>query len=82
MTNLELHHPEILELPGVALVEILGEEALAVVERIPVAVLADDLAEIGPADIENALVIDLVRLTDRAPLATNGQDALPICNVR
>jgi hypothetical protein len=60
------NHPEILELPGVGRIEILGKEPAAVEERCPVAEFADDLAEIRPADLEDALVIQLVGLDDPA----------------
>ena len=61
-----LHHADVLELPGVVAVEVLRKQPLAVVQRGPVALDADDIAEIGPADLENPGEIHLVRLDDAA----------------
>src|SRR6266853_1079570 len=60
------HHADILELPGIVAVEVFRKQALAVVQRRPVAIDADDLAKIGMADLQDALKIDLVRLDDAA----------------
>src|SRR5882757_3047366 len=60
------HHADILELPGIAAVEVFRKQALAVLERRPVAVHADHLAKIGMADFQDALKVDLVRLDDAA----------------
>src|ERR1700732_4149703 len=57
-------YAEILELPGIIRVEIFGEEDSAIEERRPVAIGADDGAEIGHADLEHAREIHLVRLDD------------------
>ena len=43
-----------------------GNSAFAVVERRPIAIDPDDLAEIGPGDLEDAREIQLLRLDDAA----------------
>src|SRR3954454_9733836 len=60
------HHADILELPGIVAVEILRKQPFAIVQRGPVAIDSNDIAEIGPADVENPGEIHLVRLDDAA----------------
>src|ERR1700704_2914424 len=57
---------EVLELPGVGLVNVFGEQPAAIPKWRPVAVFADHGAEIGPADLEVAREIHLVGLDDAA----------------
>src|SRR5262252_856380 len=59
-------HAEVLELPGIALVDVLGEQPAAVLKRRPVAVLADHWPEIRHADLEVARKVHLVGLDDAA----------------
>lgn len=59
-------HAEVLELPRVLAVEVLGEQRRPAFERGPVAVLADDRAEIGHADFEVALEVEFVGFDDAA----------------
>ena len=47
------HSPaDVLELPGIGGVQILGEQFAALVQRRPVGVLSDDRAQVGHADLE------------------------------
>src|SRR5260221_8738585 len=57
-------HPEILELPGIGGVDILGEKDAAILQRRPIAIGADDGAQIGHAYLEDAIEIHLVGLDD------------------
>ena len=57
-------HPEVLELPGIGLVDILGEEFAAALQWGPVALLADDRAEIAHADLGVALEAPPAGLND------------------
>ncbi len=57
---------DVLELPGIVLVDVLGEQPPAIVQRGPVGVLADHRAEIRHADLEVAAEVHLVRLDDAA----------------
>src|SRR6266568_9337817 len=57
-------HAEILELPGIGGVDILGKKDAAILQRRPIAVGTDDGAEIGQADFEDALEIHFVGLDD------------------
>src|SRR5215510_355501 len=59
-------HAEVLELPGIALVDVLREQLAAVLKRRPVAVLADHRPEIRHADLEVARKVHLVGLDDAA----------------
>src|SRR5271165_1149520 len=52
VTKTALPHEHVPELPGVALVDVLGEEAGAFLERGPVGVNADHRAEIGRLHFE------------------------------
>ena len=61
---------DVLELPGVVAVEVFGEEALAVVQRRPVAPDADQVAEIGGGDLQDAGEIHLIRLDDATARAS------------
>src|SRR5665213_135247 len=58
--------PDVLELPRIALVDVLGKEAFAIGERGPVGVGADHVAPVGLADLDVAPEIDLVRLDQAA----------------
>src|SRR5207248_8792975 len=55
-----LYHPDVLELPGVVTVEILRKEPPAILQGRPVAPHADDIAEIGPADLQHPCKIQLL----------------------
>src|SRR5690349_176941 len=57
---------DVLELPWIVAVEVLGKQKFAVLQRRPVAIDADDLPEIGPGDLQDAGEIQLLRL-DGAP---------------
>src|SRR5207245_6283249 len=57
-------HPDVLELPGVVPVDVLGEQPLALVQRRPVGVLPDHRTEVRRADLEVAPEVHLVRLDD------------------
>src|SRR4029077_9074221 len=57
---------EVLELPGIGLIDVLGEQHAALYQRRPVAVLADHRPEIGFADLEVAREIHLIGLDDAA----------------
>src|SRR6266513_2664593 len=54
----------ILELPWILAVEIFGEQPLSIVERCPVIMYPDQLAEIGPRDIEDAREIHFLGFDD------------------
>src|SRR4029079_792872 len=55
--SMRLHHPEVLELPGIVAVDVLGEQPGAVLQRRPAAVLTDHRAKVGHADLEIALEV-------------------------
>src|SRR5262245_26416424 len=57
-------HQHVPELPGIALVDALGEEAGPVGERRPVGIIALDRAEIGPLHRETAAEVHLVGFDD------------------
>src|SRR5216683_3199675 len=57
-------HAEILELPGVDGIDILGKKDAAILQWRPIAVGTDDGAKIGQADFKDALEIHLVGLDD------------------
>src|SRR5262245_34365037 len=57
-------HQHILELPRITLVDVLFEKTATIRQRRPIAVGADDGAEIRPADLEIAPEIDFVGLDD------------------
>jgi hypothetical protein len=42
------------ELPGIALVDILGEKAGAILQRVPVGIVASDRAKIGQLDFKRS----------------------------
>src|SRR3990172_2947052 len=65
-TGLRLNHPEILELPGIGDIDVFRKQIAAVLERRPVAVVADDLAEIRLGESEHALKIQIVGIADAA----------------
>src|SRR5215472_11555887 len=67
-------HPHVLELPGIALVDVLREQSLALVQRRPLGVLADYRAEIRHADLEVAPEIHLVGLDDAEIRILHGPD--------
>src|SRR5579862_450295 len=48
----------VLELPRIALVDVLGEQPLAIRQRRPVGVLADDVAPVGLCDLDVAAEVD------------------------
>src|SRR5579863_5207061 len=54
----------VLELPRIALVDVLGKQPLALVQRRPVGVLPDHRPEVRHADLEVAAEIQLVGLDD------------------
>src|SRR5262245_34554782 len=56
------HDAEVLELPRVGVVDVFLEEPPAVLERRPVRVLADDLAQVGIGDIEHSAVVEVIGL--------------------
>src|SRR5262249_59936561 len=60
------HDADVLELPGVVAIEILGKQPPAILQGRPVAPYADDIAEIRPADLEDALEVQFLRLDDAA----------------
>src|SRR5690349_7991129 len=64
--SIESRDAEILELPGIVRVDVGREEMLPAEQRRPLAVDADDVAEIGLADAEDPRVVHLVRLDDAA----------------
>src|SRR5688500_12742772 len=64
MTSARSAHEHVAELPGIALVDVLREEAGAALERRPIGVEALDRTEIGRLHLEAATEIDLVRLDD------------------
>src|SRR4029079_5125497 len=55
---------DVRELPGIALVDVLGEERLAIGEWVPAGIDAGHLAEIGHLNFKTAAEIDLVRFDD------------------
>src|SRR5688572_21823767 len=59
--RITLSHSEILELPGIG-VHVAAEELGAALDRSPVAVDADEIAEVGPGDVEHDLVVELLGL--------------------
>src|SRR3990170_6225709 len=59
-------HQHVLELPGVAVVDLLREQLVAPAERRPVGVGADHRAEIGTLDFEAAAKIHLVGFDNAA----------------
>src|SRR5688572_19961725 len=58
----ERSDPDVLELPGIRLVQIFGEQPLAIMQRRPVRVGAFDGAEVRQADLEVAPEIHFVGL--------------------
>src|SRR5690349_25075985 len=60
------HDANVFELPGIVAVEILGKEPPAILQRRPVAPYADDIAEIGTADLEHPREIQFLRLDNAA----------------
>src|SRR5260221_346997 len=63
---------EVLELPRIVGVEIFREQVPAVAQRRPVAIGADNLAEIGPHDFHAALEIHVVGLDDTGASVFDG----------
>ena len=61
-----LRHQHVLELPRIATIHVLREQSVAVGERRPVGVLADDRTEIRPLDLEAAPEVELVGLDQAA----------------
>ena len=59
-----LSHQHVLELPRIALVDVLREEARATGERRPIGIDADDRAEIGRLNLEAAAEVQFVGLHD------------------
>src|SRR5262249_56646590 len=57
-------YQHVLELPGIASIDVLGEQLAAADQRRPVGVVPDHRAEIGPLDVEAAAEIHLVGLHD------------------
>src|ERR1700688_1570040 len=65
-------HAKVLKLPRVGSVEILGKWIVATIERCPIAIRADDVAEIRRAELDDAREIHLVRLDDAAARVLDG----------
>src|SRR5262245_15548426 len=55
---------KVLELPRIGLVPLLLEQPAAVLQRRPVGIFTDDVAQIGIGEIEDAAEVDLVRIGD------------------
>src|SRR5690606_32717220 len=55
------------ELPGVVLVDVLGEQSRPAFERRPVGVVAPDRAEIGRLHLKAAAIVHLVGVDDARP---------------
>ena len=63
---LSSNRADVLELPGIRFVEIFGKHPAAIDQRMPLGILADHQAEIRPADLQDALVVEVVRFDDTA----------------
>src|SRR6185437_15109777 len=76
---------DVLELPRVGLIEVFGEQPLALVQRRPVCIAADDRAEIRRADFQVAPEVDLIGLDDAAvrvlPQTTPESTAIVTCRL-
>src|SRR5690606_34569621 len=59
-----LVHPEVLELPGIVAVEVLVEQGFPALQGCPVAIFADDVAEVGGGYLEDVVGGDVVGLDD------------------
>ncbi|OBQ31611.1 MAG: hypothetical protein AN485_23600, partial [Anabaena sp. MDT14b] len=57
-------HEDVAELPGIGRVDVLGEQAGAILERVPVGVIALHRPKIRQLHFEAAAVIHLIRLDD------------------
>lgn len=71
----QLSHDDVLELPGIVQINVFWKQALPpVVQRSPVGVGADQPAEIGILDRQDAIVIEFVRVDDSPARILHGPD--------
>src|SRR6516164_8749530 len=70
----------ILKLPRIVAIEIFRKQTLPVFERSPIAIDSDNVAEIGPSNGEDTLVIHLIRFDDpRARMLDRPNDPAQHC---
>src|SRR5580704_9309795 len=56
------NHPNVLELPRVRLIQVLGEQFAALIQGIPIGVLAHHGPQVGQADFQRPLVVHVIGL--------------------
>src|SRR5271163_1004258 len=67
-----LNNSDVLELPGIRGIQVLGEQLAPLIKRGPIGVPAHHRAEVGSTDLKRPLVVHIVRLHDTALRVLHG----------